>query len=126
MLPTGAVTFLFADMVGHGPVWERDPVAMQAALARHHAILYAAAQDHHGLVVFKILGDEFQIAFEAPENALQAQRGLRAEPWSLTGPLIVRMGLHTGPVDVIEGVLGTHDYTVTSTQDNFVMSNIWG
>ena len=70
-LPTGTVTFLFTDVVGNVPIWERDPVAMKAALARHHAILYEAAHDHQG-VVFKILGDEFQIAFEFPENAIEA------------------------------------------------------
>ena len=79
-LPTGTrVTFLFTDVEGNVPIWERDPAAMKAALGRHHDILYAAAQHHHGLV-FKILGDEFQIAFEVPENALeaalQAQRAL--------------------------------------------------
>ena len=118
MLPTGTVTFLFTDVVGNVPIWERDPIAMKAALARHHDILYAAAQHHHGLV-FKILGDEFQIAFEVPENALeaalQAQRGLRDESWGVTGPLTVRMGLHTGPAEVIEGVLNTRDYAVSHT-----------
>jgi predicted ATPase/class 3 adenylate cyclase len=117
-LPTGTVTFLFTDVVGNVPIWERDPVAMKAALARHHAILYAAAQDYQG-VVFKILGDEFQVAFEFPENALeaalQAQRALRDESWGSTGPLTVRMGLHTGPVEIIEGVLYTPDYAVSHT-----------
>jgi predicted ATPase/class 3 adenylate cyclase len=118
MLPTGTVTFLFTDVVGNVPIWERDPTAMKAALARHHDILYAAVQHHHGLV-FKILGDEFQIAFDVPENALEAaleaQRGLRDEPWGSTGPLMVRMGLHTGPAEVIEGVLDTPDYAVSHT-----------
>jgi predicted ATPase/class 3 adenylate cyclase len=117
-LPTGTITFLFTDVVGNVPIWERDPTAMKAALGRHHDILYAAAQHHHGLV-FKILGDEFQIAFELPENALEAaleaQHGLRAEPWGATGPLTVRMGLHTGPAEVIEGALDTPDYAVSHT-----------
>jgi class 3 adenylate cyclase len=118
LLPTGTVTFLFTDVVGNVPIWERDPVALKAALARHHAILYTAVHNHKG-VVFKILGDEFQIAFDMPENALEAalkaQRSLRDEPWGATGPLTVRMGLHTGPVEVIEGVLDTRDYAVSHT-----------
>jgi predicted ATPase/class 3 adenylate cyclase len=117
-LPTGTITFLFTDVVGNVPIWERDPVAMKAALGRHHDILYAAAQHHHGHV-FKIIGDAFQIAFEVPENALEAaleaQRGLRDEPWGSTGPLMVRMGLHTGPAEIIEGVLNTRDYAVSHT-----------
>jgi len=65
MLPTGTVTFC-SRMWWHVPSGTR-PVAMKAALTRHHDILYAAAQHYHGHV-FKILGDEFQIAFEVPRT----------------------------------------------------------
>jgi hypothetical protein len=37
-LPTGTITFLFTDVVGNVPIWERDPTAMKAALGRHHDI----------------------------------------------------------------------------------------
>lgn len=117
-MPSGTVTFLFTDVVGNVPLWECDSKIMEVALARHHAILDDAAQSHHGLV-FKILGDEFQIAFDYPENALeaalQAQRLLRDERWGATGPLMVRMGLHTGPAEIIQGVLDTSDYAVSHT-----------
>jgi predicted ATPase/class 3 adenylate cyclase len=117
-LPTGTITFLFTDIEGSTPLWERQPAAMGAAVARHHAILHAAAEAHHGHV-FKIVGDEFQIAFELPAQALRAalaaQRALRDEPWGETGPLKVRMGLHTGPAELVEGVLNTRDYAVSHT-----------
>jgi hypothetical protein len=92
-LPTGTITFLFTDIEGSTPMWERDALAMQAAVARHHAILHQAAAQHGGHV-FKIVGDEFQIAYELPARALQAalaaQRALRDEPWGATGPLRLR------------------------------------
>jgi predicted ATPase/class 3 adenylate cyclase len=117
-LPTGTITFLFTDIEGSTPLWERDPGAMRAAVARHHAILHAAAEGHDGHV-FKIVGDEFQISFPMPAQALQAalaaQRALRDAPWGAGGPLKVRMGLHTGPAGLVNGVLNTRDYAVSHT-----------
>ena len=37
--PTGTVTFLFTDIEGSTRLWERDPSAMQVALARHDDLL---------------------------------------------------------------------------------------
>jgi predicted ATPase/class 3 adenylate cyclase len=117
-LPTGTITFLFTDIEGSTPLWEREPAAMEAAVACHHAILHAAAKAHHGHV-FKIVGDEFQISFENPDQALgaalAAQRALRDEAWGETGPLTVRMGLHTGPGELGDGVRNTADYAVSHT-----------
>ncbi len=57
-LPTGTVTFLFTDIEGSTTRWEQHPEAMQAALARHDAILREAIEGHGG-VVFKTVGDAF-------------------------------------------------------------------
>jgi class 3 adenylate cyclase len=40
--PTGTVTFLFTDLVSSSRLWEEQPAAMRAALARHDAILAEA------------------------------------------------------------------------------------
>src|SRR6266550_6249781 len=99
-LPSGTVTFLFTDIEGSTPLWERDPAAMRASVAQHHAIVRAAidANDGH---VFRIVGDAFEAAFalaaQAVQAAMAAQRNLAAANWGDTGPLRVRMGLHTGP-----------------------------
>ena len=37
--PTGTVTFLFTDIEGSSRLWERFPVDMGPALARHDALL---------------------------------------------------------------------------------------
>jgi class 3 adenylate cyclase len=42
-LPSGTVTFLFTDIEGSTALWERDRVAMAAAVARH--IIRREAQD---------------------------------------------------------------------------------
>src|SRR5437660_7441428 len=57
-LPTGTVTFLFTDIEGSTQLWQRFPEAMPAALARHHATLRNAIENHQGHV-FQIVGDGF-------------------------------------------------------------------
>ena len=98
-LPRGTVTLLFTDVEGSTRLWERYPEAMPAALARHDAILGDAIEAHGG-IVFKRGGDAFFAVFTNAPAALQAalvaQRALQAEPWGATGPLRVRMALHTG------------------------------
>ena len=106
-LPTGTVTFLFTDIEGSTTRWEQQRQAMQAALARHDAILHAAIQAHGGHV-FKTMGDAFYAVFAAAPDALHAalaaQRACAAEVWPAeTGPLPVRMALHTGATEQRDG-----------------------
>jgi class 3 adenylate cyclase len=105
-LPSGTVTFLFTDIEGSTARWEHQPEAMRAALARHDALVRAAIQDHNGHVV-KTMGDAFHAAFvlaqDAVAAALDAQRGLQAEPWGEIGPLRVRMAMHTGAAEERDG-----------------------
>ncbi len=104
--PTGTVTFLFTDIEGSSRLWERYPVDMGPALARHDAILRGAIEAHGGFV-FKTVGDAFCAAFgdamEALRSTLVAQRALFAEDWGAVGPLRVRMGLHVGPAEFRDG-----------------------
>ena len=93
------ITFLFTDIEGSTRLWEGHPQAMAGALARHDSLLRAAIEGHGG-TVFKTGGDAFYAAFpvaaDAVTAAVAAQRALAAEAWGATGPLRVRMGLHTG------------------------------
>src|SRR5688500_5764759 len=50
-LPNGTVTFLLTDIGGSTALWEREPAAMQEALARHDALLAAGIGQHGGATV---------------------------------------------------------------------------
>ena len=87
-------------------LWEDHPDAMKAALARHDVILRAAIEDHVGHVV-KTTGDGFHAAFATAQDAVDAasatQIALGAEPWEGTGPLMVRIGVHTCEAEARDG-----------------------
>jgi predicted ATPase/class 3 adenylate cyclase len=97
--PTGTVTFLFTDIVGSTALWEKYPREMAKALALHDQLLEKVAHDYFGFV-FKRVGDAFCVAFHSAVDALEAavagQRALSTASWQETGPLKVRMGLHSG------------------------------
>src|SRR5829696_7836638 len=103
---TGTITFLFTDVEGSTSLWERNPKAMSEALSRHDEILRTAIEAHNGHV-FKTVGDAFYAAFstalEALSAALDAQRALHHAEWEETGPLRVRMALHTGATEERDG-----------------------
>ncbi len=105
-LPSGTVTFLFTDLEGSTRLWEEHPDTMRPALARHDDLARSAIESHDGFVV-KTTGDGFHAAFatahDAIDAAIDAQRALGAERWDATGPLRVRMGLHTCEADVRDG-----------------------
>lgn len=116
--PSGIVTFLFTDIEGSTPLWEHYPVEMGEAVAMHNAILYRVTEENQGYVM-KTFGDEFQIAFVLPEQALQAaiaaQRLLREAQWGATGSLKARMGIHTGQVELETQTPVGPDYAVSHT-----------
>ncbi len=95
--PSGPVAFLFTDLEGSTRYWERRPHEMPAVYARHDAILRAAI-GRQGGVVYKVIGDAFQVAFPNADGALtsaiEAQRRLLAEPWPISPAPRVRMALH--------------------------------
>src|SRR5690242_4404261 len=98
--PSGTVTFLFTDIEASTKRWEKHPQEMQAALARHDAVLRQAIEGQAGYV-FKTVGDAFCAAFAVPTDALQAallaQRVLHSEEWpQKLDHIRVRMALHTG------------------------------
>jgi predicted ATPase/class 3 adenylate cyclase len=105
-LPLGTVTFLFTDLEGSTRLWEEYPHAMRSALARHDALLRNAVEAHGGRVV-KTTGDGvhavFATAHDALDAAVAAQHALATERWGETGPLRVRIGLHTGEAEFRTG-----------------------
>jgi len=112
-LPTGTVTFLFTDIEGSTRLWQQHPEPMKQALLRHHALLQQSIESFSGYV-FQIVGDAFCAAFhtasEGVAAALAAQRALAGEPWGETGPIRVRMALHTGTADLHAGEHKSGEY----------------
>jgi class 3 adenylate cyclase len=105
-LPTGTVTFLFTDIEGSTQLWDQRPDAMRQALARHDARLHDAIDGHGGSIV-KTTGDGVLAVFAASTDAVAAAtnavRALSSESWGDTGPLRIRVGIHTGTADERDG-----------------------
>jgi predicted ATPase/class 3 adenylate cyclase len=100
------LTFMFTDIEGSTKLWESDPEAMRAALARHDEIVREAIESCGGRVV-KSLGDGFCACFESPPDGARAmaaaQAALQREPWPERAAVRVRMALHTGPAEERDG-----------------------
>jgi class 3 adenylate cyclase len=93
-LPTGDVTFLFTDVEGSTRLLhELGEERYADELAAHRRTLREAFAAHEGVEV-DTQGDSFFVAFPAAEGAL---RGATAALKGLaTGPIKVRIGIHTG------------------------------
>ena len=81
---------------------QQYPEAMPALLARHDEILTHIIEAHAGHI-FQQAGDLFTAAFSSAVDAVNAatdtQQALHDEPWS-PAPIKVRMGIHTGTVQL--------------------------
>jgi predicted ATPase/class 3 adenylate cyclase len=101
---SGTVTFLFTDIEGSTRLLEALGTDYADVLARHHSILRQLIAQGHGTEV-KTEGDSFFVIFhsavEAVGAAVGAQRALAAEHWPAGHEVRVRMGLHTGEVDLV-------------------------
>lgn len=93
-LPSGAVTFLFTDIVDSTEAWESSMQETALAIEAHDQIVEDAIGRHDGFV-FARGGDSFCAAFARPSSAIrsaiEAQRTLTNR-----SPLQVRMSIHTG------------------------------
>lgn len=97
--PSPITTFLFTDIEGSTRLWETQPEAMRAALARHDAIARTTVSANRGRVV-KMTGDGIHAVFEDPLDAVRAAVGMQL---ALAGTevasgiaLRLRCGIHTG------------------------------
>jgi predicted ATPase/class 3 adenylate cyclase/DNA-binding CsgD family transcriptional regulator len=101
-LPEGTVTLLLADVEGSTLLWERDSSAARPALSQLDALADEAIATCNGArPVEQGEGDSFVAAFARASDAVACalELQLRLEDT----PLRVRMGLHTGEVDVRDG-----------------------
>jgi predicted ATPase/class 3 adenylate cyclase len=92
----GALTFLFTDIEASTRRWEADRAGMSAALARHDEALRAAVTEAGG-TVFKHTGDGICAVFGSAAAGLAA--AISGQQRLVSGPLRVRMGIHSGDVE---------------------------
>ncbi|HET7031320.1 MAG TPA: adenylate/guanylate cyclase domain-containing protein [Candidatus Limnocylindrales bacterium] len=104
--PVALSSFLITDIEGSTRLWEEQAAAMAGALALHDALLRAAVEGHGGTVI-KTTGDGLLAVFGDPTVAIAAaldgQRALRDATWGETGPLRVRMAIHSGTAETRDG-----------------------
>jgi DNA-binding NarL/FixJ family response regulator/class 3 adenylate cyclase len=109
-LPTGTVTFLFADVEGSTALQREAPVEYADAIALLRRIMRDAVAESGG-AESDAVGDEYVAAFadaqRSAEAALTIQRALRDTDWPGDIRMRVRVGLHTGtPSLTDEGYTG--------------------
>lgn len=104
-LPSGTVTFLFTDIEGSTRLLHAlGPDVYADALAEHRRVLRQAFAAHGGVEV-DTQGDAFFVAFPTAEGSAAA--AIASRDALASGPISVRMGLHTGtPRLTGEGYVG--------------------
>ncbi len=101
----GTVTFLFTDIEGSTRLLrDLGSAAYAAALAEHRRALRSVFVEHGGVEV-DTQGDAFFVAFPTAPGAVAA--AISGQEVLASGPITVRMGLHTGsPMATTEGYVG--------------------
>src|SRR5258705_4956061 len=96
LLPTGTVTLLLADVEGSTQLWETQPEAMTAAIARMNQTASKLVAEHDGVrPVEHGGGDSFVAAFARAGDAVACALELQRTNLS---PIRLRIGVHTGDV----------------------------
>ncbi len=106
-LPTGTVSILFTDIEGSTRLLQRlGPDRYGGLLAEHHQVMRSAISACRGVEI-KTEGDSFFAIFvsahDAVIGAVQAQRELAEREWPEGVRVAVRMGIHTGDVQISAG-----------------------
>jgi predicted ATPase/class 3 adenylate cyclase len=103
--PTGTLTFLFTDIEGSTRLLQEQPDRYPEIVETQRHLIREACRDRGGYE-FGTEGDAVFVAFESAPSALAAavesQRALQAYPWPAGATVKVRMGLHTGEVQVVD------------------------
>lgn len=102
--PRGTVTFVFTDIEASTRLTAANPVGMRAAQARHDQIVASACAQHGGHL-FRAAGDGFCMAFQRAADGVAAavEMQLSLEAAALEPPVRIRIGVHLGDADCVEG-----------------------
>jgi len=106
MLPAGTVTFLSTDIESSTELLNRLGERYGPVLSEHRQLLRRAVGRRNGYVVDS-RADEFFAVFTEPLAAVMAaietQSDFAREPWSDPLRVKVRMGIHTGEPELLDG-----------------------
>ncbi|MCX6380393.1 MAG: tetratricopeptide repeat protein [Armatimonadetes bacterium] len=107
-LPTGTITFLFADVENNAQLWENYPEAMQHAVSRLDSIISHNVSTFNGsLVKPRGEGESLMVVFKTPLSALKATCAIQSdcisEPWGENTLLRLRCALYTGEAELRDG-----------------------
>jgi DNA-binding NarL/FixJ family response regulator/class 3 adenylate cyclase len=97
-LPTGTVTFLFTDVEGSTRLVRDLGDAYVGVISDHRRLVREAVAERDGYEV-DARGDEFLVAFQSPEAAVETAVAIqeRHDSHDWPGPPVrVRIGIHTG------------------------------
>ena len=97
-LPTGTVTFLFTDIEGSTRLLQEMRDRYADVLAGHRRLLRETFARHGGVEV-DTQGDAFFVAFGSAREAVAA--ALEAQV-VVAGPVLIRIGLHTGEAQLTD------------------------
>lgn len=103
--PSGTVSLLLTDIQGSTTLWETAPDQMPGAVSAHYALIDRLVSAHRGYRPQEQgEGDSTMSAFadasDAVACAVAIQRELAADPAAQLVQLRVRIGLHTGEVQL--------------------------
>jgi class 3 adenylate cyclase len=99
-VPTGMVSFVATDMVGHRHLLRQEIEFCSSVMEEHDRLLRKEfAKKGH---VVDVVGDSFLVAFARPKDAVHAaagaQQALGSGNWPEDGKPDVRIGVHTGEI----------------------------
>jgi len=113
------VTVLFADIADSTPNIARLPAESAVELLNGIFTAFDGLADKHGLEKIKTIGDAYMVVGGLPEPrpdhaeaivamAVDMQKEIERFRWPSGDPLVLRIGINTGPV--VAGVIGTRKF----------------
>lgn len=100
-LPVGIVTLLLADIEGSTRLWESRAADMTIAIADYDRVVSDTVGRWRGVrPVEQGEGDSFVAAFSRPSDAVACALDLQLALSEHDGPIRLRIGLHTGEVQL--------------------------
>src|SRR3954471_643089 len=104
--PTGTVTLMFSDIEGSTRLLRRLGDRYADLLSTHRDLMREAVVRHGGFEVDE-QGDAFFVVFASANDAVAAaahvQRALGTHAWPDDNEIRIRIGLHTGEPDLVDG-----------------------